>query len=79
MTAFEPALCLTLRVIHVTDTALHVIMAADGTVLDATEETAETLPRWIAGLVQLPTVEVTPGVYRHWKRDYAARPATPSR
>jgi hypothetical protein len=68
---YEPAMYLRLRVASFSR-ALYVIMAADGTVLDAMEETLTTLPRWVAELVQLPTVDVTPAVYRQSQRDYAA-------
>ena len=67
----EPAMCLRLRS-QGHGQALYVIMSADGTVLDAMEETLTTLPRWVAHLVQLPTVDTTLAVYRQWQRNYAA-------
>jgi hypothetical protein len=69
MATCEPAMCLRLRVLCARGVTLHVIMAADGTVLGAIEATPGTCPRWIDGLIQIPPVDVTPSVYRQWKRD----------
>ena len=48
------------------------ILAADGTPLDAMEETLHTVPIWVMHLVLLPEVHVTPTVYRRMWQDYAA-------
>jgi len=73
MATYEPALCLRLQAKHAAPKRLHVIMAADGTVLDAMEETADTLPLWVTGLVQLPAVDVTRQVYGLWHAFAAIR------
>lgn len=68
---YTPALCLTLHSCwgRAGDHYLHVILAADGLLLNVMDETPETLPLWVKALVQLPTVDVTPGVWQRWKRD----------
>ena len=73
MTAtYEPALCMRLRAVR-TDLRLYVILAADGTPLDAMAvQSMDTVPLWVTGLVQLPEVDVTPSTYREWKRHYTA-------
>lgn len=47
---------------------LRVILAADGTILAATDESEDTLPIWVRKLTQLPPVFVTASEWRQWKR-----------
>lgn len=61
MATCKPVMCLLLCARGAT---LHVIMAADGTVLGAIKTTTGTCPRWIGELIQIPPVDVTPSVYR---------------
>ena len=69
---YEPALCLRLTARNVKTSSLYVIYAADGTQLDVMEDTPATVPLWVAGLVQLATVDVLPSEYKRWKSAAAA-------
>ena len=69
---YDPAMCLTLKVNAKRQaTALYVILAADGTPLDAQEHAPETLPRWITSSVQFPVMESVKHL-RRWRNDYPA-------
>jgi hypothetical protein len=72
VSTYEPALCMRLRASHAGKARLYVVLAADGTPLDAMEDTLHSVPVWVMHLVLLPEVDVTPAVYRRWQRDYAA-------
>ena len=70
MTTYAPAMVQELNVYGVKETRLYVVLAADGTPLTAIEDTPDTVPLWVRGLVRLPSVETRPTVYRQFKRDY---------
>jgi hypothetical protein len=69
MTTYSPAYCMNLRS-ATTRKMLRVILAADGTPLESTDESYGTLPRWVLGLAQIPEVEVRPGEWRKWAQSY---------
>jgi hypothetical protein len=72
----EPVMIQALRITH-TSCGLWLIYDATGQVLEAVETSDGTRPpAWRSGMGQLPTIDVMPSVWRHWRDRYPSTAVT---